>query len=124
MIIQKYMQNLKSNKHKTINHKQYKTQPYMDTDNLSKESYDGIIVEAEKLTHDLALHYGLLSYDCKDEAEYLDKAGEFTRELMQVKDYELDDLFLGNPTEKEKLNFTLQKIISNIEKIKKIPIEK
>ena len=35
-----------------------------------------------------------------------------------------DDLFWGNPPDKDKLDFTLQKIINNIEKIKKIPIEK
>ena len=43
---------------------------------------------------------------------------------MQTVDYELDDLFLGNPHDKEKLDFTFQKIIGNIEKTKKIPIKK
>jgi hypothetical protein len=97
---------------------------HMDTVDLSRESYDGIIVEAEKLTHNLTLHYGLLSYDCKDETEYIDKADKLTREIMQADDYELDDLFWGNPPDKDKLDFTLQKIIGNIEKIMKIPIEK
>ncbi|KQC12094.1 MAG: hypothetical protein APR63_11705 [Desulfuromonas sp. SDB] len=96
----------------------------MDTDDLSTESYHGILVEAEKLTHDLTLYYGLLSYDCKDETEYIDKAYKLTREIMQADDYELDDLFWGNPPEKHKLHFTLKKIIANIEKIKIIPIEK
>jgi hypothetical protein len=32
----------------------------MDTDDLSTEAYDAILIEAEKLTHDLTLHYGLL----------------------------------------------------------------
>ena len=97
---------------------------HMDTDDLSREAYDGIIIEAEKLTHDLTLHYGLLSYDCKDETEYIDKADKLTIEIMQADDYELDDLFWGNPPDKEKLDFTLRKIIGNIEKIKKIPIKK
>ena len=96
----------------------------MDTDDLSRESYDGILVEAEKLTHDLTLHYGLLSYKCKDETEYINQADKLTREILQADDYELDELFWGNPPDKEKLNFTLQKIIGNIEQIKKIPIEK
>lgn len=96
----------------------------MDTDDLSRESYDGILVEAEKLTHDLTLHFGLLSYGCNDETEYFDKADKLTREIMQADDYELDDLFWGIPPDKEKLDFTLQKIIGNIEQIKKIPIEK
>ncbi|HKI43714.1 MAG TPA: hypothetical protein VKA08_00150 [Balneolales bacterium] len=96
----------------------------MDTDDLSTEAYDGILIEAEKLTHDLTLHFGLLSGDCKNETEYIDKAEKMTREIMRVDDWELDDLFWGNPPDKEKLDYTLQKIIGNIEKIKKVPIEK
>ncbi len=96
----------------------------MDTDDLSRESYEGILIEAEKLTHDLTLHFGVLSGDCKNETEYIDKAAKLTREIMEVEDWELDDLFWGNPPDKEKLNFTLQKIIDNIEEIKKIPITK
>ncbi len=91
---------------------------HMDTDDLSRESYEGILIEAEKLTHDLTLHYGVLSSDCKNETEYIDEAAKLTRELMNVEDWELDDLFWGNPPDKEKLNFTLQKIIDNINNIK------
>jgi len=96
----------------------------MDTDDLSREAYDGILIEAEKLTHDLTLHYGVLSSDCKNETEYIDKAEKLTSEIMQAKDWELDDLFWGNPPVKEKLEFTCKKILENIEKIKTIPIEK
>ncbi len=96
----------------------------MDTDDLSGEAYNGIIIEAERLTHDLTLHFGLLSYDCKNETEYIDKAEKLTREILELEDYELDDLFWGNPPDKEKLNFTLRKIINNIEEVKHIPIEK
>ena len=96
----------------------------MDTDDLSREAYNGIIIETERLTHDLTLHFGLLSYDCKNETEYIDKAEKLTREILELEDYELDDLFWGNPPDKEKLNFTLKKIINNIEEVKHIPIEK
>ncbi|MEQ8240923.1 hypothetical protein [Marinoscillum sp.] len=96
----------------------------MDTDNLSRESYKGILIEAEKLSHDLTLQFGLLSGDCKNETEYIDKAEKLTREIMQAKDWEIDDLFWGNPPEKEKLEFTCKKIIDNIQKVKSIPIEK
>ena len=95
----------------------------MDTDDLSREAYDGIIIEAEKLTHDLTLHYGLLSSNCKNETEYLDKAENLTQKIMELDDYELEDLFWDNIPNKEKLNFTLKMILSNIEKIRKIPIE-
>ncbi len=96
----------------------------MDTDDLSSEAYNGIFIEAEKLTHDLSLHYGLLSGDCKNETEYIDKAEKLTREILQLDDWELDDLFWGNPPDKEHLIFTCKKIIENIEKVKSIPIEK
>lgn len=96
----------------------------MDTDDLSREAYNGIIIEAERLAHDLTLHFGLLSDDCKSETEYMVKAEKLTREILELVDYELDDLFWGNPPDKEKLNFTLRKIINNIEEIKLIPIEK
>lgn len=96
----------------------------MDTDDLSREAYHGILIEAEKLTHDLTLHYGLLSYKCKNETEYIENAEKLTKEIMDVKDYELDDFFWGNPPEKESLAYTLNKILRNIEKIKSIPIEK
>jgi hypothetical protein len=79
----------------------------MDTDDLSIESYEGILIEAEKLTHDLTLHFGVLSGDCKNETEYIDKAEKLTKEIIQVEDWELDDLFWGNPPDKEKLKLAL-----------------
>ena len=96
----------------------------MDTDDLSGEAYKGILIEAEKLTHDLTLHYGLLSSDCKNEQEYINKAEKLTMEIMELEDYELEDLFWGNPPGKEKLNSTLKRILDNIRKIRMIPIEK
>jgi hypothetical protein len=96
----------------------------MDTDDLSKEAYNGILMEAERLAHDLTLHYGLLSSDCKNETEYIDKAGKLTKEIMQADEWELDDLFWGNPPDKENFIFTCKKILGNIENIKLIPIEK
>ena len=96
----------------------------MDTDDLSRESYEGILLEAEKLTRDLTLHFGVLSGDCKNEAEYIDNAEKLTKEIMQADEWELDDLFWGNPPEKERLKFTCKKILENIEKVKTIPIEK
>ncbi len=96
----------------------------MDTDDLSRESYVGIILEADKLTHDLTIHFGVLSGDCKNETEYIDRAEKLTREIIQAEDWEIDDLFWGNPPEKKKLDYTCKKILDNIQKIKSIPIEK
>ncbi|WP_150452651.1 hypothetical protein [Arenibacter lacus] len=96
----------------------------MDTDDLSRESYEGILIEAEKLSHDLTLRFGVLSGDCKNETEYLDKAEKLTREVMKAEVWEIDDLFWGNPPEKDKLELTCKNILENIEKVKSIPIEK
>lgn len=57
---------------------------HMDTDELSREAYSGIFLEAEKLSHDLTLHFGLLSDDCKDETEYIDKAEELARQIFKL----------------------------------------
>ncbi len=95
----------------------------MDTDDLSLEAYEGIIIEAEKLSHDLTLHYGLLSYDCNDESEYLDKAEKRTIEILKVDAGRLEDLFWGNALPKDQLDGTLHRILSNIEKIREIPEE-
>ena len=96
----------------------------MDTDDLSREAYDGILIEAEKLSHDLTLHYGLLSYDCEDETEYVEKAEKLTSRIMKIADYRLNDFFWGNPPDKKRLENTLNKILKNIEKIKSITFEK
>lgn len=96
----------------------------MDTDDLSNETYDGVIIESEKLTRNLTLHYGCLADDCDTEAEYLKEAKRLTQEIMEYDDVDLDDLFFGEPPEKEKLILTLNKILINIEEIKKIPVEK
>jgi hypothetical protein len=66
----------------------------MDTDDLSREVYNGIfLVEAEKLTHDLTLHYGFLSYDCKNEEEYIQEAEKLTKEILNLAANELKDFF-------------------------------
>ena len=49
----------------------------MDTDDLSKEAYQGIIIEAEKFNHDLTLQFGLLADDCEGEIEYIEKSEQF-----------------------------------------------
>jgi hypothetical protein len=96
----------------------------MDTDDLSREAYKGIIIESEKISHDLTLHYGLLSYDSKDETEYIEKAEKLTRGIMKFDNFELQDFFWDNPPDKEKLKTTLERILKNIEQVKTIPFSK
>jgi hypothetical protein len=96
----------------------------MDTDELSTEAYRGILIEAEKLSHDLTLHYGVLSYKCKNEDEYIEEAEKLTRRFLKAKAYDLDEIFWGNPPPNESVKKTLNIILKNIEMIKSIPIDK
>jgi hypothetical protein len=96
----------------------------MDTDDLSREAYIGILAEAENLTHDLTLHFGVLSYSCETEADYIQNAKELTKDIMKMKNHELDDFFWGSPPDKNMLIETCKKILDNISKVESIPITK
>ena len=96
----------------------------MDTDDLSSEAYDAVIIEAEKLIHDLTLQFGVLSSSCKDEKEYLEKSKQLPGEIKKLDNFELEDLFFGNVPNRKNMELTLNKIISNIEEVNKLLIDK
>jgi hypothetical protein len=96
----------------------------MDTDDLSQEAYKAIIIEAELFDHNLTLRFGLLSYDCEDEAEFLNKSIKLATALKKASNNALEDIFLGEPPNKEKLNKVLDKIMDNINAVNQIPIDK
>jgi len=96
----------------------------MDTDDLSQEAYKAIMIEAESFNHDLTLRFGVLSGDCKDEEEYLDKSLLLIKKLKNAKKYQLEDIFFGNVPATDKLYKTLDIITENIAKVKKIPFNK
>ncbi|MCZ4319036.1 hypothetical protein O4H26_08545 [Aequorivita viscosa] len=43
----------------------------MDTDDLSRSTYNGIIIEEEKSNNDLRLQFGVLASICKNDDDYL-----------------------------------------------------
>ena len=65
----------------------------MDTDDLSQEAYKSILIEAERFNHDLTLRFGVLSGDCDDEEEYLDKSLLLIEKIKKAKKYQLEDIF-------------------------------
>ena len=91
----------------------------MDTDDLSQEAYDGILLEAERFSHDLTIHYGVLASDCEDEDNYLSRAERLTKDIMACSSVDLDDLFFGNSPSKKELKPTLTRILQNIQKLKR-----
>lgn len=96
----------------------------MDTDELSIEAYEGVLVEAEKFNHELALQFGLLSDDCDSEAVYLVEVKLLIEEIIKMDKAGIEDLFLGSPPSKTELNKVLDKILANIIALEKIPEDK
>ena len=95
----------------------------MDTDDLSEETYQAIILEAERFNHDLTLQFGLLSYKCQEEKEYLEKSIILIGKMKKLDEIDLEDMFFGNPPGMDQLHQVLDKILVNIEEVKKIPID-
>jgi hypothetical protein len=95
----------------------------MDTDDLSEETYQAIILEAERFNHDLTLQFGLLSYKCQDENEYLEKSIILMGKMKKLDEMDLEDMFFGNPPRMDQFHQVLDTILVNIEDVKKIPIE-
>ena len=96
----------------------------MDTDDLSREAYKAIIIEAEKFSHDLTLHFGVLSSRCQDESEYIEMSRRLAEKILVLDDYEIEDLFFGNSPPRKQLEISLMKIIRNIEELNSIPLNK
>ncbi len=96
----------------------------MDTSDLSKETDDAILLEAEKFHHDLTLKFGLQSYECENEQEFIEKSVELIGEFKSADPWEIEDIFFGEKQNLPKLHKTLNKILDNINKVKKIPFEK
>ncbi len=96
----------------------------MDTDNLSNETYEAIITEAENFDHDLTLQFGVLSVSCKDEYEYIEKARKLIHKMKKMGEDELSDIFTGSVPDSDELHATLDQMLANIEYVNKIPFSK
>jgi hypothetical protein len=97
----------------------------MDTDDLSKPTYNGVIIEAEKFNHDLTLQFGVMASDCIDDDDYLNQAEEMIKNWhgREEMSYLLENIFYGEPVDDKEFRNVLNKIISNITEIRKTPME-
>jgi hypothetical protein len=86
----------------------------MDTDDLSTKTYNAILREAEKFHHDLTLRFGLLSYECSGETEFIKKSEALIYTIKKYNKVEISDMFFGNPPSVIELRKALDKILSNI----------
>ena len=96
----------------------------MDTGDLSQEAYRAIMIEAELFNHDLTLQFGLLSYECEDENDFLEKSKILIHEIRKSGDSVIEQIFFGESIEKDQLYQTLDRMLINIEEVMKIPFEK
>ena len=96
----------------------------MDTDDLSKATYNGIILECEKYNHYLTLQFWILASACKDDDDYLNHAESLIKEWLSNKDFDVlaDDIFFGETIDLETFKTTLRKLIANINEIRITPI--
>jgi len=54
----------------------------------------------------MTLHFGVLSYSFKEESEYTEKSKKLAEEILQLEDYEIEDLFFGNFRSRDQLEST------------------
>lgn len=97
----------------------------MDTNDLSRETHKAIIDTAERFHHDLTLQFGVLASDCETDNEFLDEAESVIKEWLTDWDLEevIMDIFFDDPPSQQNFKKTLDKILTNIEQVRKIPIE-
>jgi len=91
----------------------------IDTDDLSEETYNAIIVQAERFHHDLTPYFGELSESCRDEAMFIKKSEALAREMLAYDESEIDDLFFDDPPAQAEFQEALKKILDNISKLRK-----
>lgn len=96
----------------------------MDTDDLSIDAYEAVLVEAEKFLHELTPHFAVLAEDYENEDEYLAGCKELISEYRQLTRDELSDYFFENEPTLSAFRRALDRINKNISKVLLIPLEK
>lgn len=91
----------------------------IDTDDLIDKTYKAIMIEAERFDHNLTLQFGLLSYECKDEPDFIKKSKHLINRMLKYDKGQIDDMFFGEPPAKNEFHKALNKISENILSIEK-----
>jgi hypothetical protein len=96
----------------------------MDTDDLSNETREAVLITAEKFNHDLTLQFGVLAGSCKDDNDYLDKAIQLINGWRQNIPFVIDFIFFDDMKPDkvlfEKILFEIEK---GIQEVQRIPIK-
>ncbi len=89
----------------------------IDTGDLTEKTYQAIMIEAERFDHNLTLQFGLLSYQCKDEGDFIKKSKQLIKQMLKYNMADIDDMFFGEPPQKKEFHNALNKILENISSI-------
>ncbi len=89
----------------------------IDTGNLKVNTYQAIMIEAERFDHNVTLQFGLLSYQSKDEADFIKKSKQLIKQMLNYNMAANDDMFFGEPPQKKDFHNALNKILENISSI-------
>lgn len=90
----------------------------IDTGDLTDKTYEAIMIEAEKFDHNLTLQFGLLSYNCNNEKDFIEKSKQMIHEMFEYDEVDVDDMFFGEPPPMKEFHKALHKILKNIENLK------
>jgi len=92
----------------------------MDTDDLSDETYEAVILTAEEFNHDLTLWFALLASKCANEEEYLSKTEQTIKLWLKNKNMDnlMDEIFFGDLPGKKGFKDAISNILKNIENLK------
>ncbi|MDA3798510.1 MAG: hypothetical protein PF692_05455 [Kiritimatiellae bacterium] len=98
----------------------------MDTNDLSRETHTAIIDTAERFHHDLTLQFGVLAGDCQSDNEYLNESESMIKGWLTDWDLEeaIMEIFFDNHPSKMDFKKILDKLLINIEIVRKTPVEK
>ena len=96
----------------------------MDTDDLSVETYNAVFKISDKFNHDLTLQFGVLAGICSNDNDYLEKANQLIIQWKKNLDEARIEIFFDKKLP-PKANFerVLNDIQTQIEKVKRIPVE-
>lgn len=96
----------------------------MDTDYLSNETYEGVILTVEKFFPNVTSQFAVLANHCKNETEYLKEVIELVNEFIVADEETLEDFFYGEVPPAEDITLFASDILSNINKINSLPIDR
>lgn len=95
----------------------------MDTDDLSREAYQAVLIEAERFHHNLTIHFGVLAGDCETEEEFLAASEKMTNNIKKAKPKDIKYFLFDEVKDLTALPATLDKILANIARVREIPKE-